>query len=70
MLSSLKKSAYALLSSVFVLSACSSLRPGVNVLPAQNPLLRAANASTSASPGTDLKNPGRIWQDEIIYFIF
>lgn len=67
----LKKSAFALLSSVFVLSACSSLRPAPNYLPRQNPLLRTANASTAAvSPGTDIKSPVRIWQDEIVYFIF
>lgn len=61
---------YAALGSALILSACSSVRAGLPAFtPNRNvPLFRAANEAEAQT--TDLRNPGRIWQDEILYFVF
>jgi alpha-amylase len=60
-----------------ILMGCATLTPtlGNARTPLQaNGALRANHATAAArpvgGPTTDRKNPGRVWQDEIIYFIF
>lgn len=68
-----KKWFYAALASGFVLTACSSFNSSFIPMGQNGPLpvrLNAAATTVRASAMTDLRNPGRIWQDEIIYFVF
>ena len=68
----LKKWLYTALTAGLALTACSSLNPGFTPIRSGSIPVRLAAAAQDITPSaaTDLRNPGRIWQDEIIYFIF
>ncbi|PKL75607.1 MAG: alpha-amlyase [Candidatus Melainabacteria bacterium HGW-Melainabacteria-1] len=72
---SLQKWLYTGLASALLLSACNSVSAGGPVFgparqPAFAPVQAAANVRAASGRMTDIRNPSRIWQDEIIYFIF
>lgn len=68
----IKTALSTLLASVVLLSGCSLLQPLSNARPGQNltAIQRFSAPLRAQSRSTDLRNPGRIWQDEIIYFVF
>lgn len=73
---SIQKWLYGALASAMLLTACSSVSAGGPQLTpgrtqALNTPVRAAGTPVrAASRLTDIRSPNRVWQDEIIYFIF
>lgn len=62
---------YTALAAALALTACSSIRPAGSQPVLRAPVQGQATAQVRvASNLTNVRNPGRIWQDEIIYFIF
>ncbi len=58
------------LSTALILSSCSAVQANPPIPLRRAPALLTQQSANSTSRSTDLRSPGRIWQDEIIYFIF
>ncbi|MEZ0371201.1 MAG: alpha-amylase family glycosyl hydrolase [Candidatus Sericytochromatia bacterium] len=73
----LHKWLYAALAGGMLLSACNGVsavsgfgRPGFGPVRSAANVRTAANTRLVGGPMTDVRNPARTWQDEVIYFIF